>query len=96
MSWYVGGWYAFPMNCDAPLRTGWAGRREGSWEPLVHAEEGAPSPALAFLLPSSVGEALRDVAESMFRPPPSLQLVTSGNRKGAKRERKGEGDRGTV
>lgn len=51
----------------------------------MHAEEGAPSPALEFLMPSSVGEALRDVAETMFRPPPSLQLVTSGNGKGSKR-----------
>lgn len=82
------------MNCDAPLRTGWAGRRAGSWEPLAHAAAGAPSPALAFLLPGSVGEALRDVAEIMFRPPPSLQLVTSGSRKGAKRERKGGGEEG--
>lgn len=95
MSWYVGGWYAFPMNCEAPLRAGWAGRREGSVELLVHAEEGAPSPALAFLLPSSVGAALRDVAEIMFRPPPSLQLVTSGKRKGAEGWGRGGGG-GTV
>ena len=93
MSWYVGGWYTLPKNCEAPLRTGWGGRSEGSLDSLAHAEEGAPSPALEFLLPSSVGEALRDVAEIMFRPPPSLQLVTSGNGKGAKGERKEEGDK---
>lgn len=33
---------------------------------------------LEVLLPSSAGEAVRDVAEVMFLPPPSLQLVTSG------------------
>jgi hypothetical protein len=50
----------------------------------VHAKEGAPSAPLAFLLPSSVGEALREAAEMMFRPPPSLQLVTSVKWKGTK------------
>lgn len=45
---------------------------------LALAEEGAPSPVLEVLLPSSAGEAVRDVAEVMFLPPPSLQLVTSG------------------
>lgn len=66
-----------PMNCDAPLRAGWAGRRDGSFGSLALPEEGAPSPALQLLLPSSAGEAARDVAEVMFLPPPSLQLVTS-------------------
>lgn len=79
MSWYVGGWYTFPRNCDVPLRTGGAGRREGSLESLVHDEEGAPSPALAFLLPGSAGEVLREPAEAVLRPPPSLQLVTSAS-----------------
>lgn len=55
----------------------------------MHAEEGVPSPPLEFLLPSSVGEAFRDVAEMMFRPPPSLQLVTSVKWKGTKEEREG-------
>lgn len=45
---------------------------------LALPEEGAPSPVLEVLLPSSAGEAVRDVAEVMFLPPPSLQLVTSG------------------
>lgn len=45
---------------------------------LALAEEGAPSPVLEVLLPSSAGEAVRDVAEVTFLPPPSLQLVTSG------------------
>ena len=36
------------------------------------------------------------MAEIMFRPPPSLQLVTSGNGKGAKGERKEEGGGGIV
>lgn len=45
---------------------------------LALAEEGAPSPELGVLLPSSAGEAVRDVAEVTFLPPPSLQLVTSG------------------
>lgn len=56
----------------------------------MHAEEEAPSPPLEFLLPSSVGEALRDTAEMMFRPPPSLQLDTSVKWKRTKR--KGEED----
>lgn len=68
---------------------GWAGRREGSLDSLAHAEEGAPSPALEFLLPSSVGEAFRDVVEMMFRPPPSRQLVTSVNWKRTREDREG-------
>lgn len=47
---------------------------------LALAEEGAPSPVLEVLLPSSAGEAVRDVAEVTFLPPPSLQLVTSGKK----------------